>query len=87
LTYINPSSTPQRHNPTYTLPHYLSLHQNKHPIQNHHQKAIPPLYLILKHTNNKQLQPPTTHHTAHYHFTDLLIPTYNLQFLIPNNYT
>ncbi|WP_222121350.1 MSCRAMM family adhesin SdrC, partial [Staphylococcus epidermidis] len=87
LSYLNPSSTPQRHNPTYTLPHYLSLHKNKNPLQHHHHKPLPLVYLTLKHTNNTQFQPLTTHQSPHYHFHNLQNPTYTLHFPIPHNYT
>ena len=87
VSYINGSSTAQGDNPTYSLGDYVWLDKNKDGIQNDDEKGIPGVYVILKDSNNKELQRATTDDTGHYQFNNLQNGTYNVEFVIPNNYT
>ncbi|MUN95140.1 YSIRK-type signal peptide-containing protein, partial [Staphylococcus sp. 170179] len=87
VSYINGSSTAQGDNPTYSLGDYVWLDKNKDGIQNDDEKGIPGVYVILKDSNNKELQRATTDETGHYQFNNLQNGTYNVEFVIPNNYT
>ncbi|MGC7711225.1 SdrD B-like domain-containing protein, partial [Staphylococcus epidermidis] len=87
VSYINGSSTAQGDNPTYSLGDYVWLDENKDGIQNDDEKGIPGVYVILKDSNNKELQRATTDDTGHYQFNNLQNGTYNVEFVIPNNYT
>ena len=86
VSYINGSST-QGDNPTYSLGDYVWLDKNKDGIQDDDEKGIPGVYVILKDSNNKELQRATTDDTGHYQFNNLQNGTYNVEFVIPNNYT
>ncbi|SEM70619.1 serine-aspartate repeat-containing protein C/D/E, partial [Staphylococcus hominis] len=87
VSYINGSSTAQGDNPTYSLGDYVWLDKNKDGIQNDDEKGIPGVYVILKDSNKKELQRATTDDTGHYQFDNLQNGTYNVEFVIPNNYT
>ncbi|MCI2753590.1 SdrD B-like domain-containing protein, partial [Staphylococcus lugdunensis] len=87
VSYINGSSTAQGDNPTYNLGDYVWLDKNKDGIQNDDEKGIPGVYVILKDSNNKELQRATTDDTGRYQFNNLQNGTYNVEFVIPNNYT
>ncbi|MBU5909273.1 carboxypeptidase regulatory-like domain-containing protein, partial [Vibrio cholerae O1] len=73
--------------PKYSLGDYVWLDKNKDGIQNDDEKGIPGVYVILKDSNNKELQRATTDDTGHYQFNNLQNGTYNVEFVIPNNYT
>ncbi|WP_142351244.1 SdrD B-like domain-containing protein, partial [Staphylococcus saprophyticus] len=87
VSYINGSSTAQGDNPTYNLGDYVWLDKNKDGIQNDDEKGISGVYVILKDSNNKELQRATTDDTGRYQFNNLQNGTYNVEFVIPNNYT
>ena len=46
------------------------------------KKGIPGVYVILKDSNNKELQRATTDDTGHYQFNNLQNGTYNVEFVI-----
>ncbi|PNZ80574.1 YSIRK signal domain/LPXTG anchor domain surface protein, partial [Staphylococcus petrasii] len=87
VSYINGSSTAQGDNPTYSLGDYVWEDINKDGIQDTEELGIPGVYVILKDSNNKELQRATTDDTGHYQFNNLQNGTYNVEFVIPNNYT
>ncbi|WP_176747533.1 SdrD B-like domain-containing protein, partial [Staphylococcus sp. HMSC056D08] len=87
VSYINGSSTAQGDNPTYSLGDYVWLDKNKDGIQDDNEKGIEGVYVILKDSNNKELQRVTTDESGHYQFDNLQNGTYNVEFVIPNNYT
>ncbi|HDF3788387.1 TPA: carboxypeptidase regulatory-like domain-containing protein, partial [Staphylococcus aureus] len=87
VSYINGSSTAQGDNPTYNLGDYVWEDTNKNGVQDKDEKGIPGVYVILKDNNNKELQRTTTDDTGRYLFNNLQNGTYNVEFVIPNNYT
>ncbi|MDT4047322.1 SdrD B-like domain-containing protein, partial [Staphylococcus aureus] len=87
VSYINGSSTAQGDNPTYNLGDYVWEDTNKNGVQDKDEKGIPGVYVILKDSNNKELQRTTTDDTGRYLFNNLQNGTYNVEFVIPNNYT